>query len=512
MMGEVNGRMWFAVGLLLALVVSLSALPASAQYTKLYTFANATGAGQTSVRAITNGLESIVSQTATPSSWAPATIGTTVLSGVYCTKLTYGGTAVAAGASVTAGWRTADNSCRLRDLRWGGGQSVVPTQLGGVPGGGMAIYDYPAPGCLTVVIANDNLDAGQVLVLSTTQFVISDQELSLNQLSPGTKGMVTLRVNAIRDDIAVIRAEVVAAGAQGVLPSPSVTSLVGKLDNAALYLRQGLTAYLAGNLDKALFLWNKAAQQLTNFISEVRNLSDKGNLPPYLYQRWIVDGGGGEIRTVPQIRAALLALPNGQSLQSLPPLPAGTPLPPCSGLDPAGYVQWPVTSLNPGQYTAFVVCGMSPGSGFILGGSVVDSTGRNWLDWIEQSVAEHLPTDSVPPVITSATATPGFLWPPDHSMVQIALDVTVVDDGCATWYIAGVTSNQPVSGTGDGDTAPDWLLDPGNPQLLQLRAERSGNDPTVIRLYTITLRAVDTAGNLSDPYELVIPVNHDNSY
>jgi len=42
-----------------------------------------------------------------------------------------------------------------------------------------------------------------------------------------------------------------------------------------------------------------------------------------------------------------------------------------------------------------------------------------------------------------------------------------------------------------------------------LRSERSGNDPTGVRLYTITLMAIDMAGNLSEPYELVVPVDHD---
>jgi hypothetical protein len=96
-------------------------------------------------------------------------------------------------------------------------------------------------------------------------------------------------------------------------------------------------------------------------------------------------------------------------------------------------------------------------------------------------------------------------------MVEIALDVTVWDDIYAVWFVAGVESNQPELGTGDGDYAPDWVLDPDDPQSLWLRAERSGNESGTPRLYTITLMAIDTAGNLSTPpYELVIPVDHDS--
>ena len=112
------------------------------------------------------------------------------------------------------------------------------------------------------------------------------------------------------------------------------------------------------------------------------------------------------------------------------------PLPAYPGLDPGGYVQWPVNALSPGQYTAFVVCGLNLGAGFIMGGSIEDGAGNLVLEWLEQSVAEPGVIDNQPPVITAAVATPGNLWPPDHSMVDMTLDVTVDDDNYAIWYIA----------------------------------------------------------------------------
>jgi hypothetical protein len=317
-----------------------------------------------------------------------------------------------------------------------------------------------------------------------------------------------MRVAEIDEDIAVLRAEVVAHGAAGELPSPSVRSLTGKLDKAVAYKESGLSAYLAENTASALSLWQKAAAQITNFISEITNGSTKGNIPQYLYVRWIVNGG--EITTAPEIRTALLALPNGPSLQSFPPLPAGIPLPSYAGLDPANYQPWPATELAPGQYTAFVVCGIDLGSGFIMGGSVMGTTGTNYLDWVEQGVAEPLTPDSQPPVISNVSATPAYLWSPDHTMRQITLDVTVTDDTFAVWYVASVASNQPENGGGDGDYAPDWWINPENPQEVWLRSERSGSDPTQTRWYTITLQAIDTGGNLSEPYGLVVPVDHDS--
>jgi hypothetical protein len=482
-------------GLVALLLVSLGGLPAFA-YTKLYRFTNTTGVSQTSVRAVTNGLESITYKYSSPSGWAAAT-GYAVVSGVYCTTLTYYGAARGPGSTLTIGWNTADNSCRLRDLRWGGGQAIVPSQLGGVPGGGLVIYDYPNPGDLTVIITNDTTGP---LDLSSIDFATAAEALGLEDLDIlASSGLVTLHIQALDDAIAALRADLIAHAAE--LPSPSVNSLEGKLDSAVSYKEAGLSAYLDGNLKKALSLWGKAAQQIGNFISQVTNGSEQGNVPQYLYTKWVVTGDGLPM-AAPEILDGLLALPGGASLQSLAGLPEGTDLGPWTGLDPDDMVPWPATLLEPGEYTAFVISGLELGAGFIMQGSVVDADGNVYLNWIEQGEAE-------PSMIEAASATPDFLWSPNHTMWEITFDVTLRDNVDAVWYIAGVTSNQPESGTGDGDAAPDWWIDPDDPQVLWLRAERSGNDPTETRWYTVTLEAVDVGGNVSAPYNLFIPVAHD---
>ncbi len=123
--------------------------------------------------------------------------------------------------------------------------------------------------------------------------------------------------------------------------------------------------------------------------------------------------------------------------------------------------------------------------------------------------------DTTPPVIVSATITPDSLWPPDHKLVKMELNVQAVDiDDAgapkpATWYTESVASNQPENGRGDGNTESDWLLDRDNDShSLWLRAERSGKKKEA-RIYTVTVRAIHETGNLSDPVALEVRVEHD---
>jgi len=96
--------------------------------------------------------------------------------------------------------------------------------------------------------------------------------------------------------------------------------------------------------------------------------------------------------------------------------------------------------------------------------------------------------DDVPPQITGFSTSQIALWPPNHSMRDITLNYTV-SDNCVSDPIVAVTvsSNEPVNGTGDGDTAPDWeIIDNHH---VKLRAERSANGDG--RIYTITITVDD---------------------
>ncbi|HKG13075.1 MAG TPA: alpha-amylase family glycosyl hydrolase, partial [Pyrinomonadaceae bacterium] len=102
--------------------------------------------------------------------------------------------------------------------------------------------------------------------------------------------------------------------------------------------------------------------------------------------------------------------------------------------------------------------------------------------------------DTAGPVITAASASPSVLSPANHKMRDVLVSYNASDNlsGVTTCSL-GVASNEPVDGTDDGDTAPDWLV--LDAHHLQLRAERSGTGTG--RVYTITITCADAAGNTS---------------
>lgn len=111
----------------------------------------------------------------------------------------------------------------------------------------------------------------------------------------------------------------------------------------------------------------------------------------------------------------------------------------------------------------------------------------------------------------------GLLWPPDHKLETISIQVNAkTADGSQTidlgeLSVAEVISNEPEDGLGDGDQAPDWdsiITDPtdGGQIWLDLRRERSGKGNG--RVYTIAIVATDEYGNAQQAYVTVkVPHN-----
>jgi len=370
-----------------------------------------------------------------------------------------------------------------------------------VPGGG---YAYWQDGTLIFVMTND---VGLDIPLSDTDFSVFASEVLMQDLAQIAEvGFVGVRVAAIVDEILALEAAVQAAGDAGAMRDPSTNSLLRKLRRARDYAMDGLAKWEAGDEDTALFLWEKAAHQMDNFISELEQSSAKGKVREGLLEEW---------RPIAEaIAAALRALPAVNPLGVLPDAGAQDPHPTNQDGEPLDYYPWSslqgTLMLPANGYTTFAVEGVPENAGFVCAGHIYDDQGNLVLTWVEQATAETVVPDTEPPVITTATSAPPNLWPPEHTMVAMTLDVTVTDNsGWALWYIQDVGSNQPEDGTGDGDYSPDWINPEDDLQSVWLRAERSGNHPTEVREYTVTLRAIDMAGNVSDPYELIVPVAHD---
>jgi hypothetical protein len=118
--------------------------------------------------------------------------------------------------------------------------------------------------------------------------------------------------------------------------------------------------------------------------------------------------------------------------------------------------------------------------------------------------------DTTPPTV-SCKATPDVLWPVNHKLWDIKVNVVATDvggTGVAGWTLQSVTSNEPLNTVGDGNTAADmlgWAIGTAD-QAGQFRAERNGTLRD--RVYTLTYRAVDNAGNAATT-SCTVTVPHD---
>jgi hypothetical protein len=94
------------------------------------------------------------------------------------------------------------------------------------------------------------------------------------------------------------------------------------------------------------------------------------------------------------------------------------------------------------------------------------------------------------------TVGPSALWPPNHVMYLVSKAIGATD-ACDPAPSLDVTvgSDEPENGLGDGDTAPDWLVEraPTGVVDVWVRAERSGTGNG--RLYTLRSFARDRSGN-----------------
>ena len=122
--------------------------------------------------------------------------------------------------------------------------------------------------------------------------------------------------------------------------------------------------------------------------------------------------------------------------------------------------------------------------------------GRTTIVWIATNASgltgsaeqDVVVNDTEGPVIADLRVNTKELWPPNGRMVgvKVRYDATDLCGGLVATSLS-VTSNEP-----HGDNAPDW--DIINDHFVDLRAESSGRGE---RVYTISVKAVDAAGNQS---------------
>jgi hypothetical protein len=97
--------------------------------------------------------------------------------------------------------------------------------------------------------------------------------------------------------------------------------------------------------------------------------------------------------------------------------------------------------------------------------------------------------DTTAPTIYALVPSSSMIWPANHKMVGVTIDKLVIDDNdpAPLVFITGVGSNDPNFSADDVEITGALTLN--------LRAEKKGND---VRVYTITVLAVDASGNASE--------------
>jgi Tol biopolymer transport system component len=113
-----------------------------------------------------------------------------------------------------------------------------------------------------------------------------------------------------------------------------------------------------------------------------------------------------------------------------------------------------------------------------------------------------LNTPNLAPVCSALSLSPTSLWPANHKFVPVEVTGASDPDGDSLTFTYVVTQDEPVNGSGDGDTAPDAQVVNGK---LELRAERSGGGDG--RVYRVAVTVSD--GQASCTETLTVSVPHD---
>jgi hypothetical protein len=137
-----------------------------------------------------------------------------------------------------------------------------------------------------------------------------------------------------------------------------------------------------------------------------------------------------------------------------------------------------------------------------LTASVTDNRGESATDGLSVLVS-----DTVPPDILSVEASRTRLWPPNHRMSTIDIDILATDacDQNVQCRVVNVTSNEADSGTNEEDIPND--IEIVDDTTIRVRQERDENGTG--RIYTATVECSDATGGNSAQRSVTIMVPHD---
>jgi hypothetical protein len=146
-------------------------------------------------------------------------------------------------------------------------------------------------------------------------------------------------------------------------------------------------------------------------------------------------------------------------------------------------VEW-----EPGESGGKVDYSFDQGGTLNIDGGVLPVLRVTARDAAGNSSTRDVSPTNAPPACSSASASPGSLWPPNHKYKSIAIQGVSDPEGQpVTITVTGVRQDEPINGLGDGDRSPDAVLSP-----LKVRAERSGTANG--RVYHVSFTAADAAG------------------
>src|SRR6185503_6671182 len=112
---------------------------------------------------------------------------------------------------------------------------------------------------------------------------------------------------------------------------------------------------------------------------------------------------------------------------------------------------------------------------------------------VNPTIAQIIAMAAQLPVIADVSASSVMIAPPNHKMKDITVNYNAISACGSVKTALSVSSNEPINGTGDGDTSPDWVI--VDDHHVKLRAERAATGSG--RIYTITITATNLTGTSS---------------